>query len=64
MAQSKYVSFDDLPLALNVDQVMKALGLNRNTVYEMIRSGQLGSIRVGHKYIIPKDSLVALLQSV
>lgn len=64
MSQPKYVSFDELPLALNVEQVMEVLGLSKNTVYEMIRSRQLGSIRVGHKYIIPKDSLVAFLKSV
>ena len=63
MPETNYVDFNELPLALNVDHIMRILGVSRNTVYTMIRSKQIGSIRVGHKYIIPKDSLKTFLQT-
>ena len=63
MKEPNYVDFNELPLALNVDHIMRILGVSRNTVYTMIRSKQIGSIRVGHKYIIPKDSLKTFLQT-
>lgn len=63
MSESKYAKYDELPLALRVEHVMEILGVSRNTVYAMIRSKQIGSVRVGHKYIIPKDSLIAFLRT-
>ena len=61
MNDPQYVSFNELPLALSVEHIMGILGVSKNTVYAMIRSKQIGSVRVGHKYIIPKDSLKAFL---
>lgn len=63
MPESKYAKYDELPLALSVEHIMDILGVSRNTVYAMIRSKQIGSVRVGHKYIIPKDSLIAFLKT-
>lgn len=58
---NKYRSFDDLPLTLKVEDLMPILGIGRNTAYELIRSGQIKSIRVGRNIRIPKSEVFAFL---
>lgn len=50
-------SFGDLPLTLRVEELMLVLGIGRNTAYELIRSGQIRSIRVGRQLRVPKDAV-------
>lgn len=50
-------SFDELPLALRVEDLMSILGIGRNTAYELVRSGQIRSIKVGKQIRIPKEAL-------
>ena len=59
--ENKYRSLDDLPLALRVEELMPILGIGRNTAYELVRSGQIRSIRVGRKIRVPKDAVAAFL---
>ncbi len=55
-------SFDDLPLTLRVEELMPILGIGRNTAYELVRSGQIKSIRIGKQIRIPKESLRLFLE--
>ena len=55
--ENNYRSFDELPLALRVEDLMPLLGIGRNTAYELVRSGQIRSIKVGKQIRIPKDAL-------
>lgn len=59
--ESKYHSLDELPLALRVEDLMPILGIGRNTAYELVRSGQIRSIRVGRKIRIPRDAVAEFL---
>ncbi len=59
--EPKYRSFDDLPLTLRVEDLMPILGIGRNTAYELIRCGQIKSIRIGRKIRIPKTEVLAFL---
>lgn len=56
-------SFDDLPLTLRVEELMPILNIGRNTAYELIRCGQLHSIRVGRQLRIPKQAVIDYLLS-
>lgn len=55
-------SFDDLPLTLRVEELMPILGIGRNTAYELVRSGQITSIRIGKQIRIPKERLRLFLE--
>ena len=44
---TKYRSFDELPLTLRVEDLMPILGIGRNTAYELVRCGKIRSIRIG-----------------
>ena len=54
---TKFRSLDDLPLVLRVDDLMPILDIGRNAAYELVRSGQIRSVRVGRKLRIPKQAV-------
>ena len=49
------------PRVYDVKAVAQALGLSRNTVYELIRQGQIPSVRLGRRILIPREALENLL---
>lgn len=55
------VSVEELPLVLRVEGLSRALGIGRNTAYELVRSGQIRSIRIGRQLRIPRDELQRFL---
>ena len=57
-----YTHYDQLPLVLSVDDLMKVLGIGRNTAYDLIRCGKIKSVRIGHQIRVPKDSLLGFLK--
>ena len=59
--ENKYRSLDELPLALKVEDLMPILGIGRNTAYELVRSGQIRSVKVGRQIRVPKDAVVEFL---
>ena len=59
---NKYRSLDDLPLALRVEDLMPVLAIGRNTAYELVRSGQIRSIKIGRQIRISKSDLLAYLR--
>lgn len=60
---TKYRSFDELPLTLRVEDLMPILGIGRNTAYELVNSGQIKSIRVGRQIRIPKTEILRFLEA-
>ena len=60
---TKYCSFDDLPLTLRVEDLMPILGIGRNIAYELIRCGKIRSIRIGKQLRIPKQALIDYLSA-
>jgi excisionase family DNA binding protein len=48
-------------LAYSVDEAAAVLGVARETIYELIRAGQLRSRKAGSRRIIGKHHLVAFL---
>ena len=60
--ENKYRNLHDLPMTLRVEELMPILGIGRNTAYELIRSGQIRSIRIGRLIRIPRDALLEFLR--
>ena len=61
---TKYRSYDELPLTLRVEDLMPILDIGRNTAYELVRCGKIRSIRIGKQLRIPKQALIDYLSSV
>ena len=43
-----------------VGEGMKMLQIGRVSVYQMLKSGEIRSLKVGKKYVIPKKSVIEL----
>lgn len=55
------IHFDDLPDVLTPAEVQSFLRLGRNATYDLLKNGTLRSIRLGQKYLVPRQSLRELL---
>lgn len=55
------LSFDDIPLVLTVGELMPILSVGRNAAYELVRSGQIKSTRIGKHTRILKPDLLRFL---
>ena len=60
---TKYRSYDELPLTLRVEDLTSILDIGRNTAYDLVRCKKIRSIRIGKQLRIPKDALVEYLSS-
>lgn len=60
--ENKCRDLSDLPMTLRAEDLMPILGIGRNTAYELIRSGQIRSIRIGRQIRIPRDALLDFLR--
>lgn len=61
MTTNKYHSLEDLPMVLRVEDLMPVLGIGRNTAYDLVRSGQIKSIKVGTQYRIPRSAVAEFI---
>lgn len=48
---------------LTVNDVMNILHIGRNKAYELLRSRVIPSIRIGKKYVIPKNLMIEFLSN-
>ncbi len=53
-----------VPLVLSVEKARRLLGLSRGLMYEAIRTGQVPSIRIGRRILIPRAALERMLEQV
>ena len=54
---------EHLPQVLHVKDLQVLLSISHNTAYELVRSGKIRSIRIGHTYKIPLEALQEFLKS-
>lgn len=52
----------DQKLAFTPHDCRDMLSLGRDKVYALIRSGELGSIRVGRRLLIPREAITDFLK--
>ena len=46
---------------LKIEEAAKVLGISRNTAYDAVKSGQLPTVRIGRRFLVPKAALERLL---
>lgn len=56
-----YSSFNDLPDVLLVKDLQTFLRISRGSAYRLVNSGQIGSIRIGRNFKIPKAEVARFL---
>lgn len=55
--------FKDYPDVVTIDDLQNMLHIGRNTAYSMLRDGAIKTVKIGKRYIIPKQSVIAFLES-
>ena len=60
--ENKYRDLHDPPMTLRVEDLMPILGIGRNTAYQLIRSGQIRSVRIGRQIRMPREALLEFLR--
>lgn len=55
------VSLDQIPLVLRVEDIAAILNIGRSAAYELLRSNQIASIRIGRVFRVPKHCLLEYL---
>lgn len=58
MKQSKYKSYDDLPLFLNAEMVAAVLGVAPSSAYELMREPEFPTLRIGNRMVVPKEKFL------
>ena len=53
---------DPEPVLLSVDQAVRACALSRSTLYQLIRSGEIATVKLGGRRLIPYKGLQALVE--
>ena len=48
----------NVPDLMSVKDLMKALGIGRTKAYELVRNGEIGSVKIGRTIRIPKSIFV------
>ncbi len=58
MKESKYKSYEELPLFLNADLVAKVLGVSPSSGYELMHKPGFPVLKVGSRVVVPKEKFV------
>ena len=58
MKQTVYKSYDELPLMLSVPEVAAVLGISRAGAYELVKSKDFPSLKIGSRIVVPKEKFI------
>ena len=61
LEQSYNLFFKDYPDVLNTEQIREILNISNKTLFQLLRTGKIHSIKVGRSYRIPKIFLMKYL---
>ena len=58
-----YTDISQLPLVLTIDDLISVLHIGRNKAYDLVKSKQIQSIKVGKQIRIPRAALERYLST-
>ena len=62
MRESKFKSYQDLPLTLSAPEVSEVLGISRAAAYELVRSKGFPRMRIGTRILVPRDKFLQWIE--
>ena len=63
MKESKYKTYDELPLFFNADTVADVLGIAPSSAYELMHEKDFPALRIGSRIVVPKEKFIEWVQS-
>lgn len=55
MKENFYISYDELPLMLSVQEIAKVLGISKTSAYDLVRSKGFPVLKIGSRLVVPKE---------
>lgn len=55
--------FNEYNDVVKINDLIKMLGIGRNTAYKLVKTNAIPSIRIGRKHYITKQQVIAFLDS-
>ena len=46
---------------LKIEEAAKVLGISRNTAYDAVKTGELPTIKIGRRFLVPRVALERML---
>ena len=62
MKESVYKNYEELPLFLNAETVVKVLGVALPTAYERMDEADFPTLKIGNRMVVPKEQFIAWVQ--
>ena len=63
MLQSKFKSYDELPLFLNARTVAQVLGISQAGAYELLHQEGFPVLKIGSRLVVPKEKFLSWIES-
>ena len=63
MVQSKFKSYDELPLFLNAKTVAEVLGISVAGAYELLHQEDFPVLRIGSRLVVPKEKFLLWIEN-
>ena len=61
MSKEMFTEYDEI---LSIEDVMEILHIGKNSVYSLFKSNEIRNIRVGKRYIVPKQSVINFITAI
>lgn len=61
--ESRYCSYDEIPLLLDANDLIRLLGLSRTNVYYLLQANDFPTIVIGKRRLVQKDKLFDWLKT-
>ncbi|MCH5296898.1 MAG: helix-turn-helix domain-containing protein [Ruminococcus sp.] len=61
MNKEIFSEYDDI---LSIEDIMEMLHIGKNTVYSLLKNNEIRNLKIGKRYIIPKQSVINFITAV
>lgn len=61
MSKEIFAEYDEI---LSIEDVMEILHIGKNSVYSLLKNNEIRIIRVGKRYIVPKQSVINFIAAI
>lgn len=62
MKESKYKTYEELPLFLNSRMIGEVLGISPASSYELLHQEGFPTLKVGNRLVVPKEKFIAWVE--
>ena len=58
MTESKYKTYEELPLFLNAKMIGEVLGVSPASSYELLHQEGFPTLKIGNRLVVPKEKFI------